>query len=178
MRGAAGTAVAHLGARGPDALARALVDAGAAHAAASAVLPDLAAAREGVGGAAAALVALQHVPALGRSGSVDGLGAWPRVARAVGRGRAARRRRRRCPRCWARRGGPASSWSARWRPCWIVVEMLRRRRGSLHVHRATLYRRLARVQELTGLDLARGDDRLHAHLAVRMWRLAGSPDLG
>ena len=49
---------------------------------------------------------------------------------------------------------------------------------ALHVHRATLYRRLARVQELTGLDLTRGDDRLHAHLAVRMWRLAGSPDLG
>jgi DNA-binding PucR family transcriptional regulator len=46
------------------------------------------------------------------------------------------------------------------------------------VHRATLYRRLARVEELAGLDLARGDDRLHAHLAVRMWRLAGSPVLG
>jgi DNA-binding PucR family transcriptional regulator len=45
----------------------------------------------------------------------------------------------------------------------------------LHVHRATLYRRLERVQELTGLDLASGDDRLRAHLALRMWRLAGAP---
>jgi len=49
---------------------------------------------------------------------------------------------------------------------------------SLHVHRATLYRRLARAEELTGLRLASGDDRLRAHLALRMWRLAGSPLLG
>lgn len=178
VRGAVGTAVAHLGgARRPDALARALVDAGAAHAAASGVLPDLAAAREGVGGAAAALVALQHVPSLGRWGSVDGMGAWPRVAR-----------------LWDAAGRPAAPAP--------LPALLGAPRGSgvelvgaleavldcggdvaaaarvLHVHRATLYRRLARVQELTGLDLTRGDDRLHAHLAVRMWRLAGSPDLG
>ena len=49
---------------------------------------------------------------------------------------------------------------------------------ALHVHRATLYRRLQRVEELSGLALDRGDDRLQAHLAVRMWRLAGSPGLG
>jgi DNA-binding PucR family transcriptional regulator len=48
----------------------------------------------------------------------------------------------------------------------------------LHVHRATLYRRLARAEELTGLRLTSGDDRLRAHLALRMWRLAGSAHLG
>jgi hypothetical protein len=177
VRGAVGTAVAHLGARGPDALAGALVDAGAAHAAASAVLPDLAAAREGVGGAAAALLALQHVPALGRSGSVDGLGAWPRVAAlwdAAGRPAAP------AP-LPALLGAPRGSGVELVSALEAVLDCggdVAAAARALHVHRATLYRRLARVQELTGLDLARGDDRLHAHLAVRMWRLAGSPDLG
>jgi hypothetical protein len=178
VRGAVGTAVAHLGSgRRPDALAAALVDAGAAHAAASSVLPDLAAAREGVGGAAAALVALQHVPALGRSGSVDGLGAWPRVAAlwdAAGRPAAP------AP-LPALLGAPRGSGVELVRALEAVLDCggdVAAAARVLHVHRATLYRRLARVQELTGLDLTRGDDRLHAHLAVRMWRLAGSPDLG
>ena len=41
---------------------------------------------------------------------------------------------------------------------------------ALHLHRATLYRRLARVEEITGLDLSRGDDRLLAHLGLRLYR--------
>ena len=43
---------------------------------------------------------------------------------------------------------------------------------ALHVHRATLYRRLERVEEITGWDLERGDDRLLAHLGLRLYRLA------
>jgi hypothetical protein len=39
---------------------------------------------------------------------------------------------------------------------------------ALHVHRATLYRRLERVEEITGWDLERGDDRLLAHLGLRL----------
>jgi hypothetical protein len=42
---------------------------------------------------------------------------------------------------------------------------------TLHLHRATLYRRIQRVQELTGLDLHQGEDRLSAHLALRILRL-------
>jgi hypothetical protein len=42
---------------------------------------------------------------------------------------------------------------------------------ALSMHRATLYRRLERVEHLTGLDLSRGDDRLLAHLGLRMLRL-------
>ena len=42
---------------------------------------------------------------------------------------------------------------------------------ALHVHRATLYRRLQRAQEASGLDLRRGDDRLLAQLGLRIWRL-------
>ncbi|HZO07615.1 MAG TPA: helix-turn-helix domain-containing protein [Solirubrobacterales bacterium] len=39
--------------------------------------------------------------------------------------------------------------------------------AALSLHRSGLYYRLRRIQELTGLDLDRGDDRLLAHLAIR-----------
>jgi PucR C-terminal helix-turn-helix domain len=39
--------------------------------------------------------------------------------------------------------------------------------AALSLHRSGLYYRLSRIEELTGLDLARGDDRLLAHLAIR-----------
>ena len=45
---------------------------------------------------------------------------------------------------------------------------------ALHVHRATLYRRLERVEEITGFDLERGDDRLIAHLGLRLYRLSST----
>ncbi len=41
----------------------------------------------------------------------------------------------------------------------------------LAVHRQTLYYRLSRVQALTGLDLAHGDDRLLLHMALKSARL-------
>ena len=43
--------------------------------------------------------------------------------------------------------------------------------NALSMHRATLYRRLERVEEITGLDLQNGDDRLLAHLGLRLHRL-------
>jgi sugar diacid utilization regulator len=43
--------------------------------------------------------------------------------------------------------------------------------AALSMHRATLYRRLERVEEITGLDLQNGDDRLLAHLGLRLQRL-------
>jgi hypothetical protein len=43
----------------------------------------------------------------------------------------------------------------------------------LVIHRATLYYRLNRIKELTGMDLARGDDRLALHLGLKVARLAG-----
>ncbi|MBE2315546.1 helix-turn-helix domain-containing protein [Solirubrobacter sp. CPCC 204708] len=42
---------------------------------------------------------------------------------------------------------------------------------TLHLHRASLYRRIERVEQITGLDLSRGDDRLLAHLGLRLLRL-------
>ena len=46
--------------------------------------------------------------------------------------------------------------------------------AELVVHRQTLYYRLGRIAELTGLDLADGGDRLALHLALRTARLARS----
>jgi hypothetical protein len=40
--------------------------------------------------------------------------------------------------------------------------------ATLALHRSGLYYRLRRIEEVTGLDLADGDDRLIAHLAVRL----------
>lgn len=43
---------------------------------------------------------------------------------------------------------------------------------ALSLHRSGLYYRLHRIEDLTGLELSRGDDRLLAHLAVRLHRQA------
>jgi hypothetical protein len=42
--------------------------------------------------------------------------------------------------------------------------------AELSLHRTGLYHRLARIEELTGLDLRRGDDRLLCHVALRLSR--------
>jgi hypothetical protein len=45
---------------------------------------------------------------------------------------------------------------------------------ALKVHRTTLYYRLGRFAELTGLDLSDGGDRLAIHVGLKLARLAGS----
>jgi len=47
---------------------------------------------------------------------------------------------------------------------------------SLHVHRATLYQRLARIEEVSGLSLRNGTDRLTLHLGIKLARLTGQYD--
>lgn len=44
----------------------------------------------------------------------------------------------------------------------------------LFIHRSSLYGRLHRIEEVAGVDLRSGEDRLELHLGVRLWRLAGS----
>lgn len=46
----------------------------------------------------------------------------------------------------------------------------------LHIHRTTLYQRLARIEELTGLNLRDGGDRLTLHLAIKLSRMTGLLD--
>jgi PucR C-terminal helix-turn-helix domain len=47
--------------------------------------------------------------------------------------------------------------------------------GQLHIHRTTLYWRLARVAELVPVDLRRGEDRLKLHLALTLADLTHPP---
>ncbi|GAA2818442.1 PucR family transcriptional regulator [Streptomyces showdoensis] len=42
---------------------------------------------------------------------------------------------------------------------------------ALGIHRQTLYYRLSRVEQLTGLDLDTGEDRLLLHMAIKAWKL-------
>jgi sugar diacid utilization regulator len=51
---------------------------------------------------------------------------------------------------------------------------VRRAAEALHVHRTTLYYRLQRVEEVTGLDLQNGVDRLSLHLGMKLLRLRGA----
>jgi hypothetical protein len=44
----------------------------------------------------------------------------------------------------------------------------------LYIHRSSLYGRLHRIEEVAGVDLHSGDDRLELHLGLRLWRLSGS----
>jgi len=43
----------------------------------------------------------------------------------------------------------------------------------LHLHRATLYYRLDKAQQLTGVDLRDGNDRLALHMSLKLARLVG-----
>ncbi|MFF7650946.1 PucR family transcriptional regulator [Streptomyces sp. NPDC007983] len=49
---------------------------------------------------------------------------------------------------------------------------------ALHLHRTSLYYRLQRITELTGLDLADGDHRLALHLGLRLHALMRATDHG
>jgi DNA-binding PucR family transcriptional regulator len=50
----------------------------------------------------------------------------------------------------------------------------RRAAEALHIHRTTLYYRLERAEQVTGLSLRDGGDRLTLHLGVKLARLAGA----
>jgi sugar diacid utilization regulator len=45
---------------------------------------------------------------------------------------------------------------------------------ALFVHRSSLYSRLRRIEQVAGIDLRSGEDRLELHLGLRMWRMSGS----
>jgi hypothetical protein len=49
--------------------------------------------------------------------------------------------------------------------------------AQLRIHRTTLYYRLSRIEEISGLSLRDGRDRLLAHLALRLQHLHGTPTL-
>jgi DNA-binding PucR family transcriptional regulator len=45
---------------------------------------------------------------------------------------------------------------------------MQRTADALRIHRATLYQRLKRVEQLTGCSLDHGDDRLTLHLGLKL----------
>lgn len=45
--------------------------------------------------------------------------------------------------------------------------------AALYIHRSSLYGRLHRIEEIAGVDLRSGEDRLEMHLGIRILRLAG-----
>ena len=49
--------------------------------------------------------------------------------------------------------------------------------AQLRIHRTTLYYRLSRIEQISGLSLRDGRDRLLAHLALRLHHLHGTPAL-
>ncbi len=146
----------------------ALADAGAPGGGVSAHFSRLVGAREALQQAQLAALCARAHPAFGPVGAWDDLGSWALVAS-----------------LWDAAGQPF--------PPAPIVELATHRRGaqlvealeglldaggdvaaaarSLHLHRATLYRRLARIEEVTGFDLEHGDDRLLAHLGLRVYRL-------
>jgi sugar diacid utilization regulator len=52
---------------------------------------------------------------------------------------------------------------------------VQRAAAELRVHRATLYNRLSRVEQISGLNLRDGRDRLLTHLALRLYHMYGAP---
>jgi sugar diacid utilization regulator len=44
---------------------------------------------------------------------------------------------------------------------------------TLHINRSTLYHRIHRIEEIAGVDLSSGDDRLALHLGMKLARLGG-----
>ncbi|WP_249044703.1 PucR family transcriptional regulator [Crossiella equi] len=51
---------------------------------------------------------------------------------------------------------------------------IQRTTETLHIHRATLYQRLKRIQQITGCDLDSGEDRLMLHLGLKLRLLAAA----
>jgi DNA-binding PucR family transcriptional regulator len=51
---------------------------------------------------------------------------------------------------------------------------VKRTAAELWLHRTSLYYRLRRIEEIAGVDLTRGEDRLLCHVALRLDRLAKS----
>ncbi len=47
--------------------------------------------------------------------------------------------------------------------------------AALHIYRTSLYYRLHQIQDITGLDLDKGNDRLFLHLGIRLAGLLDAP---
>ena len=161
--------IAPVGPDEPPTTLAALVATTTGRAGASAPVADLAELPDALDQAQAVLRALEAEPALGTAAAYEQLGAWPLLAQL-----AARAEDLPTPdvvaRLQAARGGEALLSAAA--AFLDAAGDVSAAASALHVHRVTLYRRLERVTELTGLDLRNGEDRLLLHIALRLARLS------
>ena len=58
-----------------------------------------------------------------------------------------------------------------------IAGLVQRTAAALHLHRTSLYHRLGRIEERAGVDLSAGPVRLELHVALKLARLAGAPEI-
>jgi len=119
----------------------------------------------------AAFVAAR-VPSFGRSADWAGLGAYAAVQHLCPDPSAPERI---CPGVSALLDRHANVYRETLRCYLDCAGQAQQAAGKLHIHRTTLYWRLARAAELVPLDLNRGSDRLKLHLALTLADLTHPP---
>jgi PucR-like helix-turn-helix protein/GAF domain-containing protein len=119
----------------------------------------------------AAFVAAR-VPSFGRSADWAGLGAYAAVQHLCPDPSAPERI---CPGVSALLDRHASVYRETLRCYLDCAGQAQQAAGKLHIHRTTLYWRLARAAELVPLDLNQGNDRLKLHLALTLADLTHPP---
>jgi len=119
----------------------------------------------------AAFVAAR-VPSFGRSADWAGLGAYAAVQHLCSDPSAPERI---CPGVGALLDRHASVYRETLRCYLDCAGQAQQAAGKLHIHRTTLYWRLARAAELVPLDLNKGNDRLKLHLALTLADLTHPP---
>jgi hypothetical protein len=131
----------------------------------------LAAIRAEIGNARYAAEVAAHVPAFGRAADWSELGSYAVFQYLPRDGAAAERI---CPGVTALLTERTGMYQATARAYLDSGGNVQQTAARLHIHRTTLYWRLARVAELLSVDLSRGEDRLKLHLALRLADLTGA----
>jgi PucR C-terminal helix-turn-helix domain len=126
----------------------------------------------GLGNAQYAAYVAAHVPQFGRAADWAGLGVYAAFQHLY-RDRSAPERI--CPGIGALLEERAGTYRQTMR-CYLGCgAQAQQAAAQLHIHRTTLYWRLARVAELVPLDLRRGEDRLKLHVALTLADLTHPP---
>jgi PucR C-terminal helix-turn-helix domain len=130
--------------------------------------PALEAVHAELDGARYAAEVAAAVPAFGRAADWGELGSYA-VFEYLPRDQAAPERI--CPGITALLAGSGGMYEATVRAYLDCGGNAQQAAARLHIHRTTLYWRLARVADLLAVDLSRGDDRLKLHLALKLSEL-------
>jgi DNA-binding PucR family transcriptional regulator len=113
-----------------------------------------------------------HIPSFRRAADWAGLGAYAAFQDLY---RDPSAPERICPGIGALLDEPAGTYRQTLRCYLDCAAQAQQAATRLHIHRTTLYWRLARAAELMPLDLRRGEDRLRLHLALTLADLTHPP---